>query len=213
LKLLEAGSAFAKPWQLMAMIGDVHQVLPGANGRIDRGAASLAYQAALADINESHSVPRPPPVAEITRITRLAQESRMAALTFVRGDVLMTREIRDVAVESNPVPVQFVRDKDEMTALGLQYAAETFDLLNKQGKPRIALIGHTDLDGSDQYNDDLSLRRAQALKRYLVERGYRVADIEVSGHGKREPLRIESDAGYSKDERYQMERRVEVKFP
>jgi outer membrane protein OmpA-like peptidoglycan-associated protein len=212
LKLLETGSSYAQPWQLMAMLGDIRQKLPGPNGKIDRGAASLAYQAALADINDSRSVPRPPPAAEIERITHLAQETRMAAPNFVRGELLMSREIRDVAVESNPVPVQFVRDKDEMTTLGRQYADETFGLLNNQGKPRIGLIGHTDPDGSDLYNDDLSLRRAQALKRYFVERGYPAGSIDVIGRGKRDPLRIVSDAGYSRDERYQMERRVEVKF-
>lgn len=212
LKLLEAGAVFAQPWQLMAMIGDLRQTVPGADGHADRAAASLAYQAALADISDAHNVPKPPPADVIARLTRLAQETRMAAPNFVRGDVLMTREIRDVAVESNPVPIQFVRDKDDMTALGRRYADDTFDLLNAQGKPAITLIGHTDPDGSDAYNDDLSLRRAQAFKRYLVEHGYPPASIDVMGRGKREPLRIEGDAGYSKDERFQMERRVEVKF-
>jgi hypothetical protein len=75
-------------------------------------------------------LPNPPPAKEIARLTHLAQETRMAAATFLRGDILMSRTVRDVAIEANHIPFQFVREKDEMTSRGRQYAEETYRLLN-----------------------------------------------------------------------------------
>jgi OOP family OmpA-OmpF porin len=212
LKLMEAGMRFGQPWQLMAELGGVREKLPNAAGRIDYKAASLAYQAALSDIADAASTPNPPPADEIRRLTRLAHQARMLASDFVSAGVLMTRDVRGIALDAVPVPIQFVRDRDEMTDLGRLYAEDTFKLLADKDRPRITLIGHTDPDGSDQYNLDLSLRRAQATKRYLVERGYDANAIEVAGRGRREPLKIENEKQYSQVQIYQMLRRVDVQF-
>ena len=211
LTILESGMAYAQPWKLMKLIGDLRRKVP-ASGKIDYAAASLAYQSALADIADKKSVPNPPPNEVIQELIELANESRMLSSTFVPGDVLLTRSLRDVAVESVPVPVQFVRGRNEMTPLGEQYAAEMLRLLSEQGHPRVLLVGHTDPDGSDQYNLTLSLRRAQALRSYLVEHGYPGSNVEAEGHGRREPLVLANASDYSQAQIYQMLRRVEVKY-
>jgi outer membrane protein OmpA-like peptidoglycan-associated protein len=212
LKLLEGGMQFAQHWQLMSQIGALREKVPDASGRPNRSGASLAYQAALADISSKEDVPNPPPAAEIQRLVRLAQQTRMLSDTFLRGDVLMTRGVRDVAVEAVAVPVQYVYNSDEMTPLGRQYADEAHKLLTDQGRPRIALVGHTDPKGGDQYNVDLSKRRAAAFKRFLVDKGYPAASIETDGMGKNRPLQVENQGSYSQEEFHQMLRRVELKF-
>jgi OmpA-OmpF porin, OOP family len=212
LAILESGMAYAQPWKMMKLIGDLRRKVPAANGKIDYAAASLAYQSALADIADKKSVPNPPPNEAIQELMELANESRMLSSTFVPGVVLLTRSLRDVAVESVPVPVQFVRGRNEMTPLGEQYAAEMARLLGEQGHPHVLLVGHTDPDGSDQYNLTLSLRRAQALRSYLVEHGYPGANVEAQGHGRREPLVLANASDYSQAQIYQMLRRVEVKY-
>jgi outer membrane protein OmpA-like peptidoglycan-associated protein len=212
LTILESGMAYAQPWKMMKLIGDLRRKVPASNGSIDYAAASLAYQSALADIADKKSVLNPPPNEVIQELMELANESRMLSSTFVRGDVLLTRSLRDVAVETVPVPVQFVRDRNEMTPLGEQYAAEMARLLGDQGHPRVLLVGHTDPDGSDQYNLTLSLRRAQAVRRYLIEHGYPAANVDAEGHGRREPLALANEADYSQAQIYQMLRRVEVKY-
>jgi len=61
---------------------------------------------------------------------------------------------------------------------------------------RIRVDGHTDSRGSDTYNDRLSRRRAEAVKRWLVSRGGLAADrVAVRGYGEREP--VASNAGDS----------------
>ncbi len=212
LAILESAMTYAQPWKMMKLIGDLRRKVPTSSGKIDYAAASLAYQSALADIKDPQSVPDPPPKEVIQELMKLANESRMLSSTFVQGDMLLTRSVRDVAVEAVPVPVQFVRGRDEMTKLGEVYAAETARLLREQGYPRVLLVGHTDPDGSDEYNLALSLQRAKAVRHYLVEHGYPDAKVDADGRGKREPLALANASDYSKAQIYQMLRRVEVKY-
>ena len=57
LKLLEGGMQFAQHWRLMSEIGALREKVPDASGRPNRSGASLAYQAALADISNKVDVP------------------------------------------------------------------------------------------------------------------------------------------------------------
>jgi outer membrane protein OmpA-like peptidoglycan-associated protein len=53
--------------------------------------------------------------------------------------------------------------------------------------PDIVVVGHTDLVGSDQVNDVLAKKRAQAVEAILVGRGIGTGNIVAIGRGKREP--------------------------
>lgn len=55
----------------------------------------------------------------------------------------------------------------------------------------IVATGHTDKIGSDKYNDRLSLRRAQAVKAYLVSKGVPANKIYTEGKGKRNPVKTD----------------------
>lgn len=48
---------------------------------------------------------------------------------------------------------------------------------------RISVVGHADCIGSDKYNQSLSQRRADAVKRYLTEKGIDAELIAAEGHG------------------------------
>jgi outer membrane protein OmpA-like peptidoglycan-associated protein len=54
--------------------------------------------------------------------------------------------------------------------------------------PEIHVIGHTDRVGSVESNDMLSLKRAEAVRKMLVDAGIRADAIEASGRGERELL-------------------------
>jgi len=48
--------------------------------------------------------------------------------------------------------------------------------------------GHTDSQGSESYNQGLSLRRAEAVRDYLVQRGYPADRIQAHGKGEGSPI-------------------------
>ena len=48
--------------------------------------------------------------------------------------------------------------------------------------------GHTDSQGSTSYNQDLSQRRADAVRDYLIQKGYPADRIQARGKGKGSPI-------------------------
>jgi outer membrane protein OmpA-like peptidoglycan-associated protein len=70
---------------------------------------------------------------------------------------------------------------------------------------RVQIEGFTDSVGSDAYNEDLSQRRADAVKAALISRGIDSSRIGTEGYGKAYPVAGNSDSGGR-----QLNRRVEV---
>lgn len=52
---------------------------------------------------------------------------------------------------------------------------------------RILVVGHADRIGTETYNERLSLRRANAVKDYLVKKGVEAGRITTEGRGEFEP--------------------------
>lgn len=69
----------------------------------------------------------------------------------------------------------------------------------------LSVFGYTDDVGTADYNQQLSLRRANAVKDYLVQAGIDSGIINVKGYGKTSPL-IESTSGDGRSKN----RRVEI---
>jgi outer membrane protein OmpA-like peptidoglycan-associated protein len=69
----------------------------------------------------------------------------------------------------------------------------------------VAVEGHTDSIGTDEYNQDLSEHRAQAVRDYFVQQGISAGAIEARGFGKSEPIASNDTA-----EGRQQNRRVEL---
>jgi OOP family OmpA-OmpF porin len=69
----------------------------------------------------------------------------------------------------------------------------------------VDVVGHTDSTGPEEYNEQLSLRRATSVKNYMVEQGVDAGIIDVSGKGETMPI-----ADNSTREGRAQNRRVEI---
>ncbi len=70
----------------------------------------------------------------------------------------------------------------------------------------IIAIGHTDSVGGDAYNQALSVRRAEAVKAYLVSKGIEPNRIYTEGKGKSQPIASNATAaGRAKNRRTEIE--------
>jgi outer membrane protein OmpA-like peptidoglycan-associated protein len=77
--------------------------------------------------------------------------------------------------------------------------------LKEHPERRVEIDGFTDSVGSDAYNEELSERRANAVKAAVVSRGIDPARVNTQGFGKAYPVASNSDSGGR-----QLNRRVEV---
>jgi outer membrane protein OmpA-like peptidoglycan-associated protein len=77
--------------------------------------------------------------------------------------------------------------------------------LSEHKDRRVQIDGFTDSIGTDSYNEDLSRRRADAVKSALLVRGIDASRISTEGYGKAYPVANNNDSGGR-----QLNRRVEV---
>jgi OOP family OmpA-OmpF porin len=70
----------------------------------------------------------------------------------------------------------------------------------------VIATGHTDSVGTDAYNQKLSVRRATAVKKYLVSKGIDANRIQIEGKGESQPVADnKTSAGRAKNRRVQIE--------
>jgi OmpA-OmpF porin, OOP family len=70
----------------------------------------------------------------------------------------------------------------------------------------IIAVGHTDSVGSDAYNQKLSLKRAEAVKAYLVSKGIEKNRVYTEGKGEKQPVADnKTSAGRAKNRRVEIE--------
>lgn len=92
------------------------------------------------------------------------------------------------------------RDLDAMAQLMLQYPSM-----------EVELIAHTDSRGNETYNQELSLKRAESAKSYLIRKGIAGERIKAFGYGESQLRNHCVDGVECTDEEHQYNRRTEVK--
>jgi outer membrane protein OmpA-like peptidoglycan-associated protein len=75
----------------------------------------------------------------------------------------------------------------------LEYQAKTninklAVILNKYPDTNILVTGHTDADGSDQFNQTLSEQRAKSVSYYTMSQGVSSSRLSIIGLGEKEPV-------------------------
>ena len=83
------------------------------------------------------------------------------------------------------------------------------DLMKKYPSMEVEVSAHTDARGPDQYNLDLSKRRAASTLEYLVSQGIERNRLKSIGYGEMQPLNDCIKEGICEDEQYDINRRCE----
>lgn len=84
-------------------------------------------------------------------------------------------------------------------------------LMTQYPSMEVELTAHTDSRGNDQYNLELSLKRAESAKRYLIQKGIRASRIKAKGLGETQIRNRCTDGVECSDDEHQYNRRTEVK--
>lgn len=96
------------------------------------------------------------------------------------------------AAEPAPPARQFIvffgYNKYNLTSAGQRVVSEAARAAKETGTASVLITGHTDTMGSPDYNQNLSMRRANAVKSELVRQGISAAAISATGKGELELL-------------------------
>ncbi|MEL7146427.1 MAG: OmpA family protein, partial [Bacteroidota bacterium] len=83
--------------------------------------------------------------------------------------------------------VFFDFDKDVLKTASYPELERVLELLKSRQIDRIEISGHTDTMGPDEYNLDLSQRRANTVYQYFVDKGIDKSRMEVKAYGESKP--------------------------
>lgn len=97
-------------------------------------------------------------------------------------------------------------DKADLRTESEEELDRLVEIMNNNPTLTIEIGGHTDSDGSDPYNEDLSQRRSQSVINYLMEAGIDPNRMKAKGYGEAEPI-APNDTAANK----QLNRRTEFK--
>jgi len=85
-------------------------------------------------------------------------------------------------------PILFEVGKAKISEVSLPILAEAIMEMNTHENAFIMIDGHTDITGGNVINDALSYRRANAVRKYLIDMGGNPKRMIAVGHGSREPV-------------------------
>ena len=212
---LDILQGFASHWRVSFLRGDMYRKLR------DPRRAFEAYRDSLGLVDDEELTATAPPFATIALLRdRLDEAAVIVAqvepaaikLPVTRSGELISQysfTTRGYTRKKALVPIQFIYAKDTMTDTGRSSFEDALQTLVRQGSPDIRVVGHTDPVGSAAYNRNLSIDRACAVRRALMEESYR-GEVEAVGMGEEQPFQFDDPGLYSEEHRHQAHRRVEL---
>ena len=133
------------------------------------------------------------------------QESKLRQRLEGSG-VSVTRD-GDSIILNMPSNITFATDQDSIKPNFYETLNSVAIVLREFNQSLVDVKGHTDADGADDYNMDLSQRRAESVAEYLTGQGLNAERFEVRGYGENRPVASNASARGK-----QQNRRVEIEI-
>jgi len=108
-----------------------------------------------------------------------------AAFMFGTPAIAQTVSTQDISQQlqasleaTTPTIVYFTFDRDSLTEEAQTVLLQQASWLISNPEAKVNLAGHTDAVGSNEYNDNLAMRRARSVENFLVSQGVNPAQMQ-----------------------------------
>ncbi len=133
------------------------------------------------------------------------QESKLRQR--LEGTGVSVTRMGDTIILNMPSAITFDTDQADVKPQFHEVLNSVAIVLAEFNRTIVDITGHTDADGSGEYNQDLSERRAGSVANYLVAQGNNYRRFQVLGMGETQPAAANSTA-----ETKARNRRVEIQI-
>jgi outer membrane protein OmpA-like peptidoglycan-associated protein len=165
-----------------------------------RSQAATARMAAASSVQETDAARSQAASARVA-----AASSEQEAAELQRQIDALQAKVTDRGLVLTLGDVLFETGRADLKAGAAGHLNKLVAFLTKYPQRVVAIEGHTDSVGSDDYNQALSQRRADSVRSYLVRAGIEPGRLSASGMGKNDPV-AENDSAIGR----QQNRRVAV---
>lgn len=139
----------------------------------------------------------------------ISQETTVQQQALIAQQEMQLKELKAKKTERGLVitlgDVLFSTNKSQLKSGGMRNVQKLADFLKQYPQRKVLVEGFTDSTGSDSLNQELSERRANAVRTALVDMGISSDRINTRGYGKAFPI-ADNDTAPSR----QLNRRVEI---
>ncbi|MBC7660719.1 MAG: OmpA family protein [Chitinophagaceae bacterium] len=111
----------------------------------------------------------------------------------------------DIEADNDPMKIVFQTAKWALTDVAQTRIADVASKLKEDPRLKLEIDGHCDERGSDAYNQELSVRRAEAVRKAIVAAGISSKRLKAQGFGKKRA----AEKGHT-EKVYSHNRRVEM---
>src|SRR5438067_153192 len=173
-----------------------------AEAEAARQAALAQQQQLAAEADKSRAAAQ-----EADRLRQQAEKDKAELRARLLQQLNAVLETHDSArgLIANMGDVLFQTGKYELKPEARERLAKVSGILLAYSSLKVAIEGHTDAVGTDDYNQRLSEQRAEAVRNYFVNQGVAATSVTARGFGK-----MQSIAGNDTTEGRQRNRRVEL---
>ena len=195
LELKEAGDALSKAnnaWSERQERANVDHLADLAQQRVAIAQESAKRKSAEADVSQAEAERDKVRLAARTQEADKSQQQAQDAEMRARQLELQLTELNAKQTDRGLVvtlgDVLFDTDQAQLKSGGTREVQKLADILKQDPQRKVSIEGFTDSTGSDSHNQELSERRANAVRDTLLNLGISGDRITIRGYGKSFPI-------------------------
>lgn len=121
------------------------------------------------------------------KAAREISDKRAADATAALADLAAKEEARGLVITLSG-SVLFASDQSMLLPSAQSRLGQVADALLANKQRTVIIEGHSDSRGSDSHNIDLSMRRAESVRSFMISKGYDASRISAQGIGRSRPI-------------------------